>query len=147
MNDYLSEHFSLPEFVVSQTAIRKGIDNTPPSQAIINLQQLCIHVLEPIRKELGVVNVSSGYRCPKLNKAIGGAATSQHTEGKAADITVSGKSVAEVFEYVRKSGIDFDQMINEFDGAWLHISFNLGNNRRECLLAKKIDGKTVYVKA
>lgn len=146
MNDYLSEHFSLPEFVVSQTAIRKGIDNTPPSQAIINLQQLCIHVLEPIRKELGVVNVSSGYRCPKLNKAIGGAATSQHTEGKAADITISGKSVAEVFDHVRNSDIEFDQMINEFDGAWLHISFNLGNNRRECLLAKKIDGKTVYEK-
>jgi len=146
MNDYLSQHFSLPEFVVSQTAIRKGIDNTPPSDAIINLQQLCIHVLEPIRKELGVVNVSSGYRCPKLNKAIGGAATSQHTEGKAADITISGKSVAEVFEYVRHSVIEFDQMINEFDGAWLHISYNPGKNRRECMIAKKVNGKTIYEK-
>ena len=147
MNDYLSEHFSLPEFVVSQTAIRKGIDNTPPSEAIINLQQLCIHVLEPIRNALGVVHISSGYRCPELNEAIGGAKTSQHVEGKASDIVVNDIPVDVVFDYIKRSNIDFDQMINEFDGAWLHISYNPGKNRRECLLAKKIDGKTVYVKA
>ena len=147
MNDYLSEHFSLPEFVVSQTAIRKGIDNTPPSEAIINLQQLCIHVLEPIRESLGVVHISSGYRCPELNEAIGGAKTSQHVEGKASDIVVNDIPVDVVFDYIKRSNIDFDQMINEFDGAWLHISYNSGKNRRECLLAKKIDGKTVYVKA
>ena len=146
MNDYLSEHFSLPEFVVSQTAIRKGIDNTPPSEAIINLQQLCIHVLEPIRNALGVVHISSGYRCPELNEAIGGAKTSQHVEGKASDITVNDIPVDVVFDYIKRSNIDFDQMINEFDGAWLHISFNLGKNRRECMIAKKVNGKTVYEK-
>lgn len=146
MNDYLSEHFSLSEFVVSQTAIRKGIDNTPPSEAIINLQQLCIHVLEPIRNALGVVHISSGYRCQELNEAIGGAKTSQHIEGKASDIVVNDIPVDVVFDYIKRSNIDFDQMINEFDGAWLHISYNPGKNRRECMIAKKVNGKTIYEK-
>lgn len=146
----LSEHFTLEEMTFSQTAIRKGIDNTPDAVVIRNLTNLCEYILEPIRKGLGKpIHVSSGYRCKELNKAIGGATNppSQHVQGRAADISVQGMSTEDLYDWIKHSGIIFDQLIEEF-GAWVHISYAV-NARMERLIARheKLSNgrnKTVY---
>jgi len=141
----LSEHFTLEEMTFSQTAVRKGIDNTPDATVIRNLTNLCEYILEPIRKGTGKpIRVSSGYRSPKLNKAIGGAKTSQHIEGRAADIVAIGMSVQELYEWIRDSRIVYDQLIQEFD-SWVHISYST-MSRMDRLIATKVNGKTVYKK-
>lgn len=130
----------------STTATRLGIANIPDGHVIENLKQLCIHVLEPV-KDLAngfSVYISSGYRCEKLNSAIGGSITSQHVKGQAADFTVEGHTLEEMYNRIKSSDIPYDQLIFEF-GEWLHISYKLGG-RRENLIATKKDGKTVYTK-
>jgi len=141
----LSEHFTLEEMVFSQTAVRKGIDNTPDTIVIRNLTNLCEHILEPIRKGLArPIHISSGYRCEALNKAIGGAKTSQHIEGKAADISVKGMTTQELYDWIKYSGVVFDQLIQEFD-SWVHISYAV-NARMDRLIATKKNGKTIYTR-
>lgn len=89
MSTLLSPHFSLEEMIRSNKAVQKGIDNTPPERSRANLVKLCREILEPIRQKYGMpIRVNSGYRCPALNKLVGGAATSQHVTGEAADIDV-----------------------------------------------------------
>jgi hypothetical protein len=149
----LSKHFTLAEMTRSLTASRKGIDNTPGPQEIQNLIDLCENVLEPLRKYLGQpLPISSGYRSPDLNKAIGGASrngkqTSQHCYGQAVDIVVEGRN-AEIFRYLKN--LDVDQVIWEFgtdqEPAWIHVSYNKGKNRNNYLKAVKRNGKTQYIK-
>lgn len=111
----LSTHFTLQEFVTSNTAIRKGIDNTPSAEVVKNLRELCNQVLEPLREKLTKpIKVTSGYRSEKLNKLIGGAKNSQHIEGKAADIQVTGMTIEELFLFC-KDNLNYDQLIQEFD--------------------------------
>lgn len=120
----LTEHFTLAEFVESQTAARRAIDNTPPPHITTNLIALA-HGLEQVRTLLGgkPIRISSGYRCPALNKAVGGARNSHHVDGIAADFTCPayGPPMA-ICEAISASSIRFDQLILEFD-AWVHISF------------------------
>ncbi len=151
----LSEHFTLEEMVRSQTTIRLGIDNTPPPFAIENLRALSANVLEILRAKVGKpLHIDSGFRCEELNEKIGGASkvvdgvkkqTSQHCEGKAADVTVAGMSVDEVVEAAKALPV-FDQLIHEF-GEWTHISFQSHlPNRREVLRAiRDENGKTKYI--
>jgi len=111
----LSNHFTLQEFVTSNTAIRKGIDNTPSAEVVKNLRELCNQVLEPLREKLAKpVKVTSGYRSEKLNKLIGGAKNSQHCKGEAADIHVPGMTIEELFQFC-KEHLNYDQLIQEFD--------------------------------
>ena len=140
----LTEHFTLEEMVLSQTAIRQGIDNTPDAGTIECLRLLCVNVLEPFRALIGQpLHVDSGYRSVALNAAIGGVSTSQHCKGQAADIVVSGMTVDQLVEAAR-SLPQFDQLIHEF-GSWMHISYNPFNvNRKEVLKATKANGETVY---
>jgi hypothetical protein len=142
----LSNYFTLQELTSSNTAIRKGIDNTPSPEVVENLKQLCIDLLDPIR--VGVqkpVRVSSGFRCEKLNKLLGGAKNSQHIYGEAADIQVDGMSTEELFQFI-KDHFNYDQLIQEFD-SWVHISYRKGKNRNQNLRAVKKNGKTVYLPA
>ncbi len=141
----LTEHFDLDEMTHSQTAIRLGVDNTPDAHTVENLRQLCENVLEPLRDMIGKpVHIDSGYRCVELNKAIGGVSSSQHCEGKAADIVVQGMSVDDVVALARTLPY-FDQLIHEF-GAWTHISYQpFVANRKEVLRAVKINGETQYL--
>lgn len=122
----LSPHFDLEEFTLSQTAARKGLDNTPPQGKVMdNLRRLAMG-LEGVRVVLGgaPINISSGYRSPAVNASVGGVPTSQHTMGQAADFTAPRfGSVQEVFDAIRKSQIAYDQLIVEF-GRWVHISFS-----------------------
>ncbi len=134
----LSEHFNLQEFLRSGTAIRRGIDNRPELENVIRMQELCINVLEPLRKRFGAIRITSGYRCELLNEAVKGVKASQHVMGEAADIYVSNKEIAlKYFNYVREN-LDFDQMIWEPKHAatprWLHISYSRRHkNRHQCL--------------
>lgn len=138
----IGKNFTLEELTRSATAARKGIPNVVTSAAIIQLQLLCIHVLDPLRALVGPVQVLSGYRSLAVNTAVGGARTSQHLTGNAADIIVPGMTVAQVVRKIRTSGIPFDQVIDEF-GIWTHVSW-APNRRMAVLKARKVDGKTVY---
>jgi hypothetical protein len=141
----LSPNFSLEEMTVSETAARKGINNVPDEATITNLKQLCKYVLEPLRTLIGVpLLVTSGYRSPALNKAIGGAKNSQHILGQAADTHCNKYTVEQLYQLVKKSGLPFDQLIQEFN-SWVHISY-VPNGRGQCLRAIKVGGKTVYQK-
>lgn len=140
----MTPHFTLDELTASQTATRKGFDNTPDAAAVEALRQLSINVLEPVRALLGVpVFVNSGYRSARVNRAVGGSARSQHCRGEAADLAFKGLTVQAAFERIRNSEIVFDQMIEE--GTWLHISFTRQRpNRRQCLRAKFTGGQASY---
>lgn len=146
----LSKNFSLAEFTKSQTAERKGIDNTPQGEHMDAAVALFENVVQKVRDQFGPTVLNSGYRSPELNEAVGGSATSQHCKGEAADIEVPGTPNAELAEYIRDN-MDFDQLILEFytpgipDSGWVHVSYKAdGSNRKECLTASRIDGKTEY---
>ena len=114
----LSENLSLAECIKSTTARRKGIDNTPQDEWVLeNLKKVAEHVFQPCRDHFGVpIYVSSGYRCPELNRAIGGARRSQHMEGRALDLDcdVYGRITnADLFHYIREN-LEFDQIVWEF---------------------------------
>lgn len=130
----LTHHFDLNEFVYSETAERKGIDNYPDNIAITNLLLLCRDVLEPAREEYGkAMIISSGYRCQQLNNAVGGAKNSQHMTGCACDIVCS--EPRRLFEIFKKQG-NFDQLLWEHSGKtqWLHVSYKPhGGNREQAI--------------
>ena len=146
----LTSNFSLSELTKSQTAERKGIDNTPSPEHQENLKLLCESVLQPVRDHFGkVVTISSGYRSPELCTAIGSKITSQHAKGQAADFEIFGVSNKALADYI-DSELYYDQLILEYwnesdpNSGWVHCSFSEGNNRRQYLRAYKEDGKTKY---
>ncbi len=126
----LSPHFMLAELTRSSTAMRLDIGNRPGEEEIQNLRYLAANVLEPIREEWGPFSPTSGYRCPKLNAAIGSRPTSQHTRGEAADIDLPGVPPIVLAQWCRENLDEWDQLILEF-GAWTHISLTDGLNRNE----------------
>ena len=147
----LTENFSLSELTKSQTATRKGIDNTPSPEHQENLRLLCEAVLQPVREHFGrVVTVTSGYRSPELCTAIGSKITSQHAKGQAADFEIFGVSNKALADYI-DSELHYDQLILEYwnesdpNSGWVHCSFSEGNNRKQYLKAYKDENnKTCY---
>lgn len=133
----LSAHFSLEELIATQ---HRGIDNTPPPEVIQNLI-LVAGAMEQVRELVGPCSINSGYRCPELNKLVGGQPKSQHSEGLAVDFIAQRYSLAEVALRIRQQKIIFDQLIYEF-GSWVHISHapvgRLG--RCEALMVGKFTG-------
>lgn len=129
----LSHHFSLSEFTQSNTARARGIDNTPSLAVVSNLQQLCIHVLEPLRMHVGgPIRINSGYRCPALNRAVGGVANSQHLTGEAADIHIPSKETGRKWMKWIIATLPFDQLI--WEQGWIHVSFRQdGKNRGQVI--------------
>ena len=122
MPRFLSPHFTLDELVLSQTAARRGIDNTPSPEILRHLRRLA-DVLEQVRHVLddGPVLVSSGYRCAALNRAVGGARNSAHLDGLAADLTApTFGTVMQVARAIASSAIEYDQVIHEY-GTWVHL--------------------------
>jgi len=134
----ISKNFTLEEMLSSATAKDNKIENKPTLEIIKNIQALVDNTLQPVRDLYGkVIHINSGYRCPALNKAIGGAVNSQHLEGKAADITTGSPSTnKELFDLILKSDIPFDQLIDEYFYKWIHISYNEGKNRKQILHLK-----------
>ena len=147
----ISKHISYKEATQSQTAVRKGINNEPDAYQLQNMQVLAEKVFEPLREHFGVpIAINSFFRSQKLNKAIGGAAGSQHTQGRAIDIddTLGGVSNKQMFDWIREN-LDYDQLIWEFGNNsnpdWVHISYvSESENRKRVLKASKKNGKTVY---
>ena len=146
----LSDNFSLLELTKSQTAERKGIDNTPSPEHQENLKLLCTHILQPVRDHFEqVVSVSSGYRSPELCTAIGSKTTSQHAKGQAADFEIFGLSNRELANYI-KENLDYDQLILEYwkkedpNSGWVHCSYDVSVNRKQYLKAYKENGRTKY---
>lgn len=130
----MAEFFTKSELTRSDTARIRGIDNTPTPEASAALDALMWNVLDPIRRMWGKpIIVNSGYRCPKLNAAVGGSATSQHMKGEAADITAGGPTKnKELFDMIAQSAIPFDQLIDEKNYRWIHVSYR-PNGRRNIL--------------
>jgi|TARA_R110000851_G_scaffold241851_1_gene394412 zinc D-Ala-D-Ala carboxypeptidase len=146
----LTKNFSLNELTKSQTAERKGIDNTPSTEHQENLKRLCETILQPIRDHFGqVVSVSSGYRSPELCVAIGSSTKSQHARGEASDFEIFGVSNKELADYIDQN-LTYDQLILEYwkesdpNSGWVHCSFTLNGNRRQYLRAYKENGATKY---
>lgn len=139
----LSNNFSLSEFTKTET----GLPNRPSQEVVNNLKYLVQYVLQPARDKFGPIEITSGYRSPEVNAAVGGSATSDHLFGRAADI--KHEDMAAVFAYIRKY-THFKQLIWEFgtdnEPAWIHVSYELNNNRGEVLKAIKKNGKTKYIK-
>lgn len=138
----LSPHFSLAELTASQAATRQGIGNTPTPRILENLQRVAA-TLEQVRQlVLAPINVSSGYRCPALNKAVGGAANSAHVQGLAVDFTAAGMTARQLAQKIRDSDIAYDQLI--YEGTWVHLGLSEKAPRRECLTASFTHGRASY---
>lgn len=149
----LSENLTLAEFIKSNTAKRKGIDNSPTAEHLLAAKELATNIFQPIREHFGKpIFISSGYRSDALNKAIGGSSTSQHSKGEAIDIDQDGHGKPDnrdIFYWI-KDNLEFDQLIWEFGDDvkpdWVHVSFKPnGKQRKEILRAKRnSQGKTYY---
>lgn len=128
------KYFSIEEMTKSDTAKAKGIDNTPSQEVIDNLTKLIEAVLDPLREWYGKpITVNSGYRCEALNEAVGGSKTSDHMTGRSTDIDTGSKEEnKKLFDYI-KDNLEFDQLIDEKNLAWVHVSFRENNNRKQVL--------------
>ena len=147
----LTEHFTLEEMIVSPTAKRLGLSNTPTPEHIENMRYCCEKILEPVRAKFGPVTINSSYRAPRVNQAVGGSKTSQHVNGQAIDFEVKGVDNKTVADWVADN-LEFDQVILEFytagdkNSGWVHASIKKeGGNRHQRLIAKKSKaGGTTY---
>ena len=112
------------------------------------MQRIVTNILQPLRDDLGPIRISSGYRSPSLNRAISGSNKSQHTKGQALDLQFWKEGQMcnkEIYDWIVESGLDFDQMINEFDYSWIHLSLKESKNRKQVLIAyKDEDNDTKY---
>ena len=127
------KYFTINELTRSSKANALGIDNTPTEQAVESLNLLINNVLDPLREAWGApIQVTSGYRCPELNRAVGGSNTSQHVLGEAVDIkAVPGtKSNNEkLYKLIRELNLPVDQCINEYNYSWIHVSYGPRHRR------------------
>jgi len=141
---YLSKHFTKDEFCHSATAERKSIPNMPDLEQLCAMTALCENLLEPIRGKFGAVIVTSGFRGKELNEVIGGSNNSQHSKGEAVDFHVLTATTKDVCEYIRTSGLSFDQLI--WEGSWVHLSYTeYKTNRGDVLTAHFHKGRnTTY---
>ncbi|MCM1356431.1 MAG: D-Ala-D-Ala carboxypeptidase family metallohydrolase [Staphylococcus sp.] len=147
------KHFTITELCYSDTAKAKKIDNTPTPGITQNLERLTANILDPLREAWGgPIDVTSGYRCPALNKAVGGVGNSQHMTGQAADIRIyardkDGKYVKDkkgnkivdraanrkLFQKIQELGLPFDQLIDESNFSWVHVSYDASRMRKQVL--------------
>lgn len=147
----ISDHISYSEAIKSNTATRRGIDNTPRDYEITNMVGIAENIFEPLRNWVGgPIKINSMFRCEELNTAIGGSSRSQHCQGRAIDVddTFGNKTNAEMFNYI-KENLNFDQLIWEFgddtNPDWVHVSYvSKEENRNRILKASRINGKTTY---
>lgn len=129
-NIQFSKHFDLYQLIASNTATRENIEEqfNPPTYVVNNLRMLVLNVLEPIRDLINAPVIdSSGYRCRNLNTKVGGEWNSQHLSGEAADITAEGYTVEKLYETIKASKINFDELIIENNGKgvfWVHVSYD-----------------------
>lgn len=147
-NQTFTKNFSLHEMLVSQSAARLGFNEQfePPLNVVENLEALCKNILQPLRDAIRTpVHVNSGYRCLRVNTSIGGASKSQHLTGHAADIEDFKNGNEFLMRKIVEMKLPFDQIINEFEFQWVHVSFDPKRARKQILEAVKDKNfKTVY---
>ena len=141
----VSDHISYQEATHTST----GMLNDPDDAQFSAMCALAVNVFEPLRKAAGgPIAINSFFRSAEVNRRVGGSATSQHTKGEAMDINKPGHN-AEMFNYIRQN-LPFDQLIWEHgtddEPAWVHVSYKADGNRKEVLWAKKVNGKTIYLR-
>lgn len=146
----LSPHFTLDEMVRSAAAVRRGLPNTPDKNALQELRRLCETVLEPIREQVGALSITSGFRTPAVNTAVGSTAkNSAHLYGRAADFVPEVMVLREAFDLIRgAAGLPIDQIILEND-EWIHIAIAPAGRipRRQALIASRRNGTWAYTPA
>lgn len=148
--DKISEHITYAEAIHSATGESLKLKNEPPEKVLVNMRRTAEMVFEPLRKLIDKpILILSFYRSPAVNRAVKGASNSQHMTGEAMDLRhTDGFSNEDIFLTVRNH-LEFDQLIWEFgddkEPSWVHVSFS-SKNRKECLKAKKVKGKTVYTR-
>lgn len=142
----ISKHFNMQEVIKSYTATRLGIDNSLPDNLLPNARLVAEKILEPVRLYFSrPIIVSSWYRSPKLNKAIGGSLKSDHCKGCAVDFEIDGMANAFIAEFIRDN-LEFRQLILEFhnpdkpNSGWIHCSYVEGDNKKQVLRTQ--DGRT-----
>lgn len=148
----ISEHVSYKEGVHSNTALRRGLDNTPNADQIRCMQDIAKLLFEPLREWVGgPIKINSFFRGEPVNTAIGGSTRSQHMKGQAMDLddTFGYKTNAEMYHYI-KDNLDFDQLIWEFgddeNPNWIHVSYvTHRKNRKKLTIAKNVKGKVTYI--
>lgn len=147
----ISQHVTLGELIRSESAKRNGITNMPTPEHIENLKAICEHIFEPIRAEFRVpIYISSAYRSAELNKLIGGVKNSQHNVGEALDLDMDGHSHditnKDIFDFI-VAKLPFDQVINEFNYSWVHVSYKKNGPQRHQVLraVKNNSGGTIYL--
>lgn len=131
----MGKYFTVNELCKSDTARLRDIDNTPNAIQISNMEELIKNVLDPLREAYGKpINVNSGFRCPALNKAVGGAKNSEHMTGCAADIDVhSIQGNKQLFDLIQKLNLPFRQLIDESNFSWVHVSYNKNDVKKQVL--------------
>ena len=126
-----SLNFKLSELIHSETAVQHNINNMPDINSLDCMLDLIVFCLQPVRDFIKKpMIITSGYRNKEVNKLVNGVANSQHTKGQAADFIIKGLSVAYIIDLIKNSGIEYDQLINEYN-RWVHISFVRGKNRKQ----------------
>ena len=155
---FLSKNFTLKELTRSNTALRLGINNEPSKEGIYKLTLLATEVLQPLRDCIGALRITSGFRSPELNKAIGGSTKSQHCKYEAVDLQYFKRGKMDnikIYQALKELGLPFDQVILEFgdateyidpeNPAWIHLSYTINYNRCQELVAyKDQNNKTKY---
>lgn len=133
------KYFTIKELISSSTATQHNINNTPTKEIEENLKALVDNILDPLREAYGKpIIVTSGYRCEKLNTLLKGSKTSQHRFGQAADIKTVSDTPTEnkkLFDLVQKLNLPFDQLIDEYNFNWVHVSYS-PRNRKQVLHIK-----------
>ena len=131
----MGKYFTISELCKSDTANARGIDNTPTDDVKENLEALIENVLDPLREAYGKpIYINSGYRCPELNKAVGGVRTSEHQSGRAADIdTHDYEENKKLFKLIQELNLPFRQLIDESNLSWVHVSYNPNDIKRQVL--------------
>lgn len=133
----ISNHISFKEATYSNTAIDKGISNEPNAEQLSNMKRVAELVFEPLRAWYGKpIKINSFFRSEKLNVAVGGAKNSDHKFGRAIDISAGSKvENKKLFDWL-KANVEYDQLINEYDYRWVHVSYNINKNRKQVLVIK-----------
>jgi hypothetical protein len=148
----ISTYITYVEATKSNTAIKHDIDNTPNEAQLAAMKLVGTAIFDKVRTHFNKpIGISSFFRCELLNKKIGGAKSSQHCNGEAIDIDAdlfnNGITNKQIYDYI-KEFLDYDNLINEFDYSWIHVSYvSKDKNRKRCLKAVKVNGKTAYVNA
>lgn len=126
-------NFKISELIHSDFAVKNNINNMPDINSLDNLFELICYCLQPIRDKIKKpMIITSGYRDNQVNRLCGGVSNSQHTKGQAADFIINGMKPAEIVNFIKNNGFEFDQLINEYD-KWVHISYSKGKNRKQVL--------------